>query len=147
MSTRAPRMHTAEHVLNQTMVRLIGTDRCFSAHVNPKKSKCDYHFHRPLTDEEAHEVEAQANEALHAGLSVYAEEMPIEVASQEFDLSRLPDPDVSTVRIVRVGDYDACPCSGEHVENTKEVGILRLTTHSFDDGVLRIRFKLEAPTE
>lgn len=30
------------------------------------------------------------------------------------------------VRIVTVGDYDICPCIGEHVENTSEVGAFRL---------------------
>ncbi len=38
-----PPMHTAEHVLNQTMIRLFGTGRNFSAHLNRGKSKCDYH--------------------------------------------------------------------------------------------------------
>ena len=47
-----PRMHSAEHILNQTMVRLLHTDRSFSAHIEKKKSKCDYRFDRKLTDEE-----------------------------------------------------------------------------------------------
>lgn len=36
------RMHTAEHILNRTMQNMFGCGRCFSAHINPKKSKCDY---------------------------------------------------------------------------------------------------------
>lgn len=147
MSTRAPRMHTAEHCLNQAMVRLVGTGRCFSAHVNPKKSKCDYHFDRPLSEDEAQAVVDMVNGVLTAGLPVSAEDMPLAEAGREFDLSRLPDPQVETVRIVRVGDFDACPCSGEHVANTAEVGAMRLVSHSFEDGVLRIRFKLDRPDE
>ena len=47
-----PFMHTAEHVLNQTMVRMFGCGRSFSSHLNADKSKCDYHFPRPLEDAE-----------------------------------------------------------------------------------------------
>ena len=52
-----PFMHTAEHVLNQTMVRMFGCGRSFSSHLNADKSKCDYHFPRPLEDAEASELE------------------------------------------------------------------------------------------
>ena len=78
-------------------------------------------------------------------MPVLAEELPLAEAGREFDLTRLPDPNVETVRIVRVGDFDACPCSGEHVANTAEVGSMRLVSHSFAEGVLRIRFKLDPP--
>jgi hypothetical protein len=33
-----PHMHTAEHILNQTVVRFLGCERCFSAHIEKKKS-------------------------------------------------------------------------------------------------------------
>lgn len=141
-SSHDPAMHTAEHVLNQTMVRMFGCSRCFSSHINPKKSKVDYHFERPLTEGEVEEITRRVNDALGAGHDVTEENMPIGEARETFDLGRLPDPTVTEVRIVRVGDYDACPCIGTHVENTKEVGEFRLTTHSFADGVLRLRFKL-----
>ena len=59
-----PFMHTAEHVLNQTMVRMFGCGRSFSSHLNADKSKCDYHFPRPLEDAEASELERRINEVL-----------------------------------------------------------------------------------
>ncbi|BBD07740.1 hypothetical protein [Desulfovibrio ferrophilus] len=140
-----PRMHTAEHILNQTMVRVLESDRCFSAHINSKKSKCDYHFDRTMTDEEAVEVEMRVNDVLASGLAVIEEMMPVNQAAELFNLSRLPDPDVDVVRIVHVGEYDACPCIGEHVSNTAEIGAFRLVSHSWEEGVLRLRFKLSAP--
>lgn len=138
-------MHTAEHVLNKTMVETFGCGRAFSAHINSKKSKCDYKFERPLSDDEAAGVESAVNEALARGLQVVVEFLPLENAQKEYDLGRLPDDAGDTVRIVHVGDYDSCPCIGEHVGNTSEIGTFRLTTHSFSDGVLRIRFKLATP--
>ena len=37
-----PPMHTAEHILNQTMIRMFGCERSKNTHIERKKSKCDY---------------------------------------------------------------------------------------------------------
>lgn len=37
-----PPMHTAEHILNGTMVKMFGCPRSRNAHIERKKSKCDY---------------------------------------------------------------------------------------------------------
>ena len=134
-------MHSAEHILNQAMVRKFDCGRCFSAHVNKKKSKCDYHFDRALTDDEANEVEAEVNRVISANLAVTEEIVSLEKAARNFNLTRLPE-GVETVRIVRIGDYDFCPCVGEHVANTAEIGQFRMISHDFNDRVLRIRYKL-----
>ena len=120
--------------------------RCFSAHVNKKKSKCDYHFDRALTGKETSEVEAAVNEAISAHLNVTEEMVSLEIADRTFNLTRLPD-GVESVRIVHIGDYDSCPCIGEHVDNTSEIGEFRIVSQDFSDGVLRIRYKLGDPEE
>lgn len=140
-----PQMHTAEHVLNQTMVRMFGCDRSFSNHLEKKKSKCDYRFTRALTPEEELKIASQVNEVLAIGADVTEEVVTREKASELFDLDRLPDATGEAIRIVRVGDYDACPCIGDHVKNTAEVGCFVLGPSSFEEGVLRIRFKLKRP--
>jgi misacylated tRNA(Ala) deacylase len=137
-----PRMHSAEHVLNQTMVRLFDCGRSFSAHIERKKSKCDYHFDRPLTKAEVGDIEKQVNEVIQADLPVTEQYMTKEESADRFDLHRLPENVGDPVRIVRVGDYDACPCIGPHVKSTKEIGGFRIGSTSFENGVLRIRFKL-----
>lgn len=137
-------MHSAEHILNQAMVRKFDCGRCFSAHVNKKKSKCDYHFDRALTDKEVTEVEAAVNRAISANLKVTEEMVSLEDANRKYNLVRLPD-GVETVRIVHIGDYDSCPCIGEHVDNTSEIGRYRIVSHDFENGVLRIRYKLDDP--
>lgn len=134
-------MHSAEHILNQVMVRKFDCGRCFSAHVNKKKSKCDYHFDRVLTDDEAKEVEAEVNQVISANLDVTEEIVSLPEAARNFNLTRLPE-GVETVRIVRIGDYDFCPCVGEHVDNTTEIGEFHIISHDFNDRVLRIRYKL-----
>ena len=101
-----PPMHTAEHILNQTMVRMFGCPRSKNAHIERKKF------------------------------------MPKEKAGGIVDLSKLPDDASDTLRIVRIGDYDACACIGSHVANTSEIGHFKLLNYDYADGRLRLRFKL-----
>jgi alanyl-tRNA synthetase len=136
-----PAMHSAEHLLNQAMVQRFGTSRCFSAHIEKKKSKCDYRFHRPLTDAELRLLEADINRVIEQDLEIREELLPIDSARRQYDLSRLPATAPASVRIVHMGDYDACPCIGEHLPRTGGIGHFRISTSSFSDGVLRIRFK------
>mgnify|MGYP001552270744 CR=1 FL=1 len=137
-------MHSAEHILNQVMVRKFDCGRCFSAHINKKKSKCDYHFDRTLTDEEVAEIESEVNKAISANLEVTEEMITLAEAERDYNLTRLPE-GVERVRIVRIGNFDFCPCIGEHVDNTSEIGSYRIVSQDFNDGVLRIRYKLVDP--
>jgi Ser-tRNA(Ala) deacylase AlaX len=140
-----PRMHSAEHILNQTMVRMFDCGRCFSAHIEKKKSKCDYHFDRPLTEAELEALEYKVNEVILSDSSITEEFMSSEEAREKYRLNRLPKEAGESIRIIRIGDYDACPCIGRHVRTTSEIGRFRLTSASFDEGVLRIRYKLDNP--
>ena len=94
-----------------------------------------------VTDEEANEVEAEVYRVIIANLAVTEEIVSLEEAAWNFNLTLLPE-GVETVRIVRIGDYDFCPCVGEHVDNTTEIGEFRMISHDFNDRVLRIRYKL-----
>ena len=143
-----PRMHSAEHILNQTMVRMFSCNRSFNAHIEKKKSKCDYQFERPLTEEEIHHIEEQVNDVIRTDMLIAEEHITREVAQKQYNLERLPENLGDKIRIVRIGDYDACPCIGSHVKSTKEIGTFCIVSSSFETGVLRIRFKLgqsEAP--
>ncbi len=139
-----PHMHTAEHILNQTMVRMFGSGRSFSAHIEKKKSKCDYHFDRNLTPDEIRELERRVNSVVAADMRVTQAFMPRDEADRLFDLSRLPDTAGDPLRVIRIGDYDACPCRGQHVPQTGHIGRFTIISTSYDNGVLRVRFKVEA---
>ena len=52
-----PPMHTAEHILNQTMVRMFGCSRSRNAHIERKKSKCDYLLAECPTPEQVQAIE------------------------------------------------------------------------------------------
>ncbi len=134
--------HTCEHVLNATMVKMFGCPRSRNAHVEKKKSKCDYILSSEPTPEQVLAIEAKVNEVLAEGLDVTIEFMGREEAAKIVDLSKLPEDASQTLRIVRIGDYDACACIGAHVSNTSEVGTFRIISHSYENGVWRLRWKI-----
>jgi len=135
-------MHTCEHILNQTMVRMFGCERSMNAHIERKKSKCDYILQDAPTETQIQELICRVNEVIDQQLQVTNELMPREEAALIVNLSKLPEEATDTLRIVRVGDYDACACIGQHVENTSELGHFEIISHDFEDGRWRVRFKL-----
>ena len=137
-----PRMHSAEHVLNQTMDRMFACGRCVSAHIERKKSKCDYRFDRPLSPEEISRIEAAVNRVIEEDMPVRERFLARDACAERFDLDRLPEGTGDEIRVVEIGDYDACPCIGPHVRSTSVIGSFRITTSDFADGILRIRYKL-----
>ena len=137
-----PPMHTAEHILNATMVRLFGCPRSRNAHIERKKSKFDYMLPEAPSEEDIARIEATVNEVIGRHLPVTIEYIPRVEAAGLVDLSKLPDNVSETLRIVRVGDYDICACAGSHVGNTAEIGTFKILSHDFDDGRWRVRWKV-----
>lgn len=137
-----PPMHTAEHILNATMVRLFGCPRSRNAHIERKKSKCDYLLEQAPSEEQVAEIERVVNEVIARNLDVTIDFVPREEAAAIVDLSKLPEDVSETLRIVRVGDYDACACIGAHVKNTSEIGTFKILSHDFENGRWRVRWKV-----
>ena len=85
-----PPMHTAEHLLNATMVKTFGCPRSRNAHIERKKSKCDYILSSCPTAEQIQSIEETVNEAISQNLPVTVEYMTHEQAKDIVDLSKLP---------------------------------------------------------
>lgn len=137
-------MHTAEHILNQTMVRMFGCPRSRNAHIERKKSKCDYQLASCPSEEQILEVERRVNEVIAKGLPVSYEYVKRDEVPQEVDLGKLPNDASETLRLVRIGDYDLCACVGLHVNNTADIGKFRILSHDWnaDSHTWRVRFKI-----
>lgn len=134
--------HTAEHILNATMVKMFGCPRSRNAHIERKKSKCDYILDAEPTADQVMAIETKVNEVISLAVEVTAEYVSHDQAASIVDLSKLPDNASETLRIVRIGDYDACACIGAHVHNTSEIGKFKIISHSYEDGIWRLRWKV-----
>jgi misacylated tRNA(Ala) deacylase len=137
-----PLMHSAEHILNQTMDRMFHCGRCLSAHIEKKRSKCDYRFKKAPTPDEIEEIQTRVNRIIRSDLPVKEQFISKSEALGRFNTEKLPDDVGDTIRIVSIGDYDHCPCIGPHVKSTSDIGEFRITSTTFANGVLRIRYKL-----
>jgi len=138
-----PPMHSAEHILNQTMTRMFGCERSKSSHIERKKSKCDYILKVAPGPVEIAEIESRVNEVIRQNLPITIAFVNHSDVPEGIDLSKLPEDSSETLRLVSIGNYDTCACIGQHVSNTSEIGTFRIISTDYADGKLRIRFKLE----
>ncbi len=135
--------HTAEHLLNQVMVRMFGCERSRNAHIERKKSKINYTLDAEPTPQQVQEIERQMNELIAQDLPVTYEFVTRDHIPQGVKLDRLPEDASETLRIVRISDFDICPCIGQHVTSTSEIGFFHITSTSYQDGSFRIVFKVK----
>lgn len=139
-----PPAHTAEHLLNQTMIRMFGCERSTNAHIERKKSKISYVLdHKPSRHEER-DIERKMNELIDEDLPVSFEFVNRDNVPEGVSLDRLPEDASETLRLVRIGDYDVCPCIGKHVRSTSQIGRFEILGTNWDEEkhTLRIRFKI-----
>lgn len=137
-----PPAHTAEHLLNQTMVRMFGCGRSKNAHIERKKSKINWPLPTCPSDEQIAEIEQKINELIRLDLPVTYEFVTRDQIPSNVSLDKLPEDASETLRLVRIGDYDVCPCIGTHVERTSQIGTFHITSTSYNEGNFRIVFRV-----
>ncbi len=139
-----PPAHTAEHLLNQVMIRMFGCERSRNAHIERKKSKISYHLdHKPSRQEEK-AIGDKMNELIEDDLPVTYEDVDRNHVPEGINLDRLPEDASQTIRLVRIGDFDICPCIGKHVRSTSQIGRFEILGTNWDEQThtFRIRFKV-----
>ena len=139
-----PPAHTAEHLLNQVMIRMFGCERSRNAHIERKKSKINYHLdHKPSRQEEK-AIGDKMNELIEEDLPVTYEDVDRNHVPEGVNLDRLPEDASQTIRLVRIGNFDVCPCIGKHVRSTSQIGRFEILGTNWDEQThtFRIRFKV-----
>lgn len=139
-----PPAHTTEHLLNQTMIRMFGCQRSANAHIERKKSKITYILDHKPTRKEEKAIEDAINNLIEEDLPVTYELVSRDKIPEGVSLDRLPDGASDTIRLVRIGDYDVCPCLGKHVRSTSQIGRFEMLGTNWDEHskAFRIRFKI-----
>lgn len=139
-----PPAHTAEHLLNQVMIRLFGCDRSYNAHIERKKSKMSFYLDHKPTRQEEKEIEREMQRLIDEDLPVTFEYVSRDEVPAEVNVERLPDDASDTLRLVRIGDYDVCLCIGKHVRSTSQIGRFEMLGTNWDEHEhsFRVRFKI-----
>ena len=139
-----PPAHTAEHLLNQTMIRIFGCKRSYNAHVERKKSKMSFHLDHKPTRQEEKEIERRMQQLIADDLPVTFEFVSRDELPEGINADRLPQDASDTIRLVRIGDYDVCPYIGRHVRSTAQIGRFEMLGTNWDEHErsFRVRFKI-----
>lgn len=123
--------HTGEHILSGLIHKRFGYDNV-GFHLSDEI--CTLDLNGPMTKEEVKEIENAANEAVFACIPVEVlYPSKDELASLEY---RSKIEIEGQVRIVRIPGYDVCACCAPHVDNTGEIGLIKLiSVQNYKGGV------------
>lgn len=139
------RYHTATHLLNAALKKVIGPDvHQKGSNITSERMRFDFTCDHKLSDEEKKSVEDLVNEWIKEGLDVTISEMSKEDAiasgAECMFIDKYPD----TVTVYSIGDVSKELCGGPHVKNTNELGHFRITKEEASSaGVRRIKAVLE----
>ena len=144
------RMHTALHVLCGVVFRDYGA-LVTGGNMGPDRARMDFEMDSAdFTPERVAEIEQRANEELRAGRDVRVQILPRDEAFKIPDLIRtkinlLPE-GIAEVRTVEIAGLDLQADGGTHVQNTQEVGTLRVVgTRSKGKANKRLEIELTEP--
>jgi Ser-tRNA(Ala) deacylase AlaX len=103
-----------------------------------------FHLDQKPSRQDEREIENRMNELIAQDLPVTFEYATIDNLPPEVSADRLPSDVSDTIRLVRIGDYDVCPCIGKHVRSTSQIGRFELLGTNWDEQEhsFRVRFKI-----
>lgn len=129
--------HSGEHMLAATFYKLYGAvSQGF--HMGEDYVSIDMNFSE-ISPEEIKRVEAVVNGHIYDNISVHTFMVSPE-ESRDMKLRKRVEGE-EQVRIVRIGEVDACACCGTHVKYTGEVGIIKILKTEKYKGMTRVYFK------
>ena len=137
------KLQTAEHILSKTLEDAFPDAKVIIAAFNENSGRLEISSKADLRKTGKDRVEEAVNSIINRHLRVSKYFLSRDVASRDFDLSRLPTA-VKEVRIVEIEGFDKTPCKDPHVDNTREIGhftILKLERAGKDR--YRFIFKVE----
>ena len=140
------RYHTATHLLNAALKKVIGPDvHQKGSNITDERMRFDFSCDHKLTDEEKQQAEDLVNGWIKEGLEVVRKEMPkqeaIDSGAECMFIEKYPD----IVSVYIIGDGVSKElCGGPHVSNTSELGHFKITKEeASSQGVRRIKAILE----
>jgi len=138
------RHHTGTHVVLASARRVLGPHVWQAgAQKGTEDARIDISHFARITDEERRKIEFFANEVVLQAIPIEKVVLPREEAEKRygFRLYQGGAPTARNIRVVRIGDLDAQGCGGTHLDNTGEIGLIKINkTERIQDGVVRIEF-------
>jgi len=136
--------HTSTHIMTYAARKVLGRHiNQASAKKTIEKGQLDITHYQSLSDEELEKIEEEANKVVNEKISLSLSFMPRNEAEQKYGMGIYQGGVVpgKNIRIVNINGVDVEACGGTHLNNTAEVGEIRiLKAVKISDGVVRITF-------
>jgi len=144
-SEESKRLHTATHLLNEALRRVISRDIVQKgSNITPERLRFDFNLDRKLTEEEIKKVEDLVNQKIKEAILVKREEMSLEEAKKRHAQGVFEHKYADRVSVYSMGDFSVEICGGPHVKNAKELGKFKIIKEeSSAAGIRRIKAVLE----
>jgi len=135
------KLHTATHLLNEALRRVLGKDITQKgSNITQKRLRFDFNFDRKLTDQEIKDVEEIVNGKINEALPVKRIETTLDEAIRMGSQAVFEQKYGEKVSVYSIGDFSMELCSGPHVENIGELGRFKIIKEEgISAGVRRIR--------
>ncbi|PNV78261.1 MAG: hypothetical protein C0200_01960 [Thermoproteota archaeon] len=133
------RLHTAGHIIDRAVADLTGGAETIGAFHGPPRAHVDYKT--KIEEDLLPEIERRANKLVEGREVIVREIAPEDLEKVIYgapNLDRLPK--AERYRIVEIKGVNAMPCTGTHVRNTSEVGMISITGIERIEGGTRIYY-------
>lgn len=143
-SIQTARLHTATHLLNGALHRVLGDGICQrGSNITPERLRFDFSFDRKLTAEELAQVSDIVNEAIAGKIDIILEEMTVDAARQSGATGIFDSKYEERVKVYTIPGYSKEICGGPHAKNTGELGCFTIIKEEASSaGVRRIKARI-----
>src|SRR2546426_3909710 len=132
--------HTGTHLLHAALRRVLGTHVAQAGSlVAPDHLRFDFSHGAQVKDREVAQIEGLVNEQVQANVQVARMETDLDEALRMGALALSGEKYGDRVRVIKIGDFSTELCGGTHLDQTGELGLVKVTTEgAVASGVRRI---------
>ncbi len=138
------RNHTGTHILHAALRQVLGAHvKQAGSYVGPDRLRFDFTHFEAMTPEQIREVEMVANNKIMESIPTTIYETSLDEARANGVTALFGEKYGDKVRVVEAGDFSQELCGGCHVNNTAEIGFMKITAETSVGANLR---RIEAVT-
>ncbi len=139
------KLHTATHLLHAALRNVLGDHAAQKgSNITDERLRFDFSHSEKMTETQIGNVEAMVNDAIARKIDVQCVEMSVDDAKKSGAIGLFVDKYGEKVKVYTIGDFSREICGGPHVDNTGNLGRLKIVKEeSSSQGVRRIKAVLQ----